>query len=303
MSELDPTLIEHALAEDRAALARSLAELTERFAPARLVADGKSAMRAQAMPILDTVDGAISARPVTAAVAGIALAVLFLGRRRETPATPPAPALAGTRFEALTRWEDEGGPALPDPVDEGEDWLDEAVALNEKASGLFRRIDDAARRRLAPIGELAAYRAEVAAALARDTAAALGRGLEGLGGAARENALRLREAAYHRRLALGDRAVAAVREQPFGSALALAAAGAVTALCLPPTKTEDRLLGEARDRLLADLKRSLWREAAEASAFLRTLRAALMDDVALTRQMAGRPVSGPDRPDGAGWRH
>lgn len=298
MSDLNSRDIERALDAERLALAQSLVALRERLSPARLAAEGKAALWSQAGPLVSKIDSAVRARPVAAAVAGVALAALVLGRRRSDTESDMAPALAGTRFEALSRWEDEGGPPAPEPVDPGEDWLTEAVTSRTQATRLLAQIDDAARRGLAPAAELAAHRADVAAALARDTAAALGRGLGDLTGAARDRAIRARERVYLARLGLSARGAAMVRDRPLVAGLGMAAAGAALACLFPPTEAEDRLLGDARDDLLEDLKRTARDEAVKASDLARTLTSALKSDMS---RIGG--IAAP-RPEGPGaWRH
>ena len=171
MADLTKHEIERNLEQDRMALARSLVALRERLRPANLVAEGKDALMAQASPVLSRLDGAVREHPMLTAVAGVALAGVVFGRRRglDIDAASAVPAMAGTRFEALTRWEDEGGPPAPEPVDPEEDWLSEARGLREKARLMLRQIDDAARRGVAPAAQLAKHRAEVLSALQRLT--------------------------------------------------------------------------------------------------------------------------------------
>lgn len=273
--------IEQALEQDRQALAQSLVALRERMRPAHLMAEGKDALMAQAAPLVSKLDGAVRGQPLVAAAAGVALAALIFGRRRsgDLDAAGAVPAMAGTKFEALTRWEDEGGPPAPEPVDPEEDWLSEARGLREKAQTMLRQIDDAARRGLAPAAQLAKHRAEVLAALSAETGAALGKGLGNLTGAAREQALQARERVYLGRIALAEKGKQAVEASPLATGLALAAAGAALACLFPQTETEDRLLGEVRDQVADEVKTTLRREATRASAFGRTLTDALKTDM------------------------
>lgn len=279
MSERKMHEIEQTLERDRLALAQSLVALRHRLSPATLIAEGKEALMAQASPLVSRVDGAVRAHPVAAAAAGIALAALVFGRRTGShrPEASATSSVSGTRFEALTRWEDEGGPPAPEPVDPEEDWLVEARGLREKARKMLRQIDDAARRGLAPAAQLAKHRAEVVSALAVETRTALGRGLEALSGAAREQALLTRERIY-----LG-RVVEAGRERfeshPLLAGAAVAAAGAAVAWLFPPTETEDRLMGDTRDRLMEDLTAVMKDEAMKASELAQTLGSALKSDM------------------------
>ncbi|MCC6520249.1 MAG: DUF3618 domain-containing protein [Tabrizicola sp.] len=281
MSDFTKHEIERDLEQDRAALAQSLVALRDRLRPASLMAEGKDALLAQASPMLSRVDGAVRAHPMMTALAGVALAAVVFGRQRpvDTEAAAAVPAMAGTRFEALTRWEDEGGPPAPEPVDPEEDWLSEAQSLREKARVMLRQIDEAARRGLAPAAQLAKHRAEVMSALAVETRAALGKGLGSVSGAARDQALQARERIYLGRIAMAEKGRAAVDGNPLAVGATLALAGAALAWLFPRTETEDRLMGETRDQLATDLKAMARREAVKASALGSTLKEALETDL------------------------
>ena len=287
MADFEKHEIERDLERDRMALAQSLVALRDRLRPANLMTEGKEALMAQASPMLSRLDGAVRAHPMMTAVAGVALAAVVFGRRNgpDTEAAGAIPAMAGTKFEALTRWEDEGGPPAPEPVDPEEDWLNEARGLREKARKMLGQIDDAARRGLAPAAQLAKHRAEVMAALAVETKAALGKGLGSLSGAARDQALQARERIYLGRIAMAEKGRVAVEGNPLAVGAALALAGAAVAWLFPQTEAEDRLLGETRDQLTADLKAMARREATKASAFGSTLKEALKTDLKHASQL------------------
>jgi hypothetical protein len=291
MSERTLHEIEQSLERERMALAQSLVALRHRMRPSTLIAEGKEALLAQASPLVSRVDGAVRAHPVAAAAAGIALAALVFGRKAMADrAAAPVPALAGTRFEALTRWEDEGGPPAPEPVDPEEDWLTEARGLRSRAQEMLRQIDDAARRGLAPAAQLAKHRAEVMSALAAETRGAFGKGLESLTGAARDQAILARERLYLGRLALAEKGRESVETHPLMTGAIIAAAGAALAWMFPPTETEDRLMGEARDRLMDDLTATAKTEAMKASELAQTLGSALKSDM----RRAASVMSVPD---------
>ncbi len=298
MSDHSIQEIERSLERDRVALAQSVAALRDRVRPANLMSEGKSALMAQASPLVSQLDRAVRGRPLTAAVAGLALVALVLGRRAAAAGTDAAtevPAMAGTRFEALTRWEDEGGPPAPQPVDPEEDWLIEASGLRSKAQSLLRQIDDAARRGLAPAAELARHRAEVVAAFAAETGEALGKGLGAMTGAARSTAIEARERVYLSRIAVAEKGREVVEAQPLVTGVAVAAAGALVAYLFPQTETEDRLLGETRDSLADDLKRAVRREAVQASDLARSLTRAFKSDFDRASSLF-TPPSGSERP-------
>lgn len=283
MSDRNMTEIEQALERDRQALAQALVALRHRLDPATLIAEGKAALMSQAQPLVSRVDGAVRAHPLAAAAAGVAIAALIFGRKatsdQDRHRAVVTPVTAGTRFEALTRWEDEGGPPAPEPVDPEEDWLTEARGLRQNARQLLRQIDDAARRGLAPAAQLAKHRAEVMSALAVETRTALGRGLESLTDAARDQALLAREKVYLGRIVLAEKGREQVAEHPLLTGALVAAAGAALAFLFPQTETEDRLMGEARDRLLDDAIAAARTEAMKASELAQTLGSALKSDI------------------------
>jgi hypothetical protein len=282
MSEQSIREIERSLERDRVALAQSVAALRERVRPANLMSEGKEAFMAQATPLVSQLDRAVRGHPMAATVAGLAVAAVVLGRRSshsDAEAASAAPAMAGTRYEALTRWEDEGGPPAPEPVEPEEDWMIEARGIREKASTLLRQIDDARRRGLAPAKDLARHRAEVLGALAADTRIALGKGLGSLGQSARDTALQARERIYMARFNVAEKSREVVEGRPLLVGAMVAAAGAVVACLFPRTETEDRLMGDARDRLADDVKRLVKQEVVQASDLAQSLTQAFKSDL------------------------
>ena len=281
MSEQKMHEIEQSLERERQALAETLVALRHRLSPSTLIAEGKEALMSHASPLVSRVDGAVRSHPMAAAAAGVALAALIFGRRALSDNHSPVvvPVTPGTRFEALTRWESEGGPPADDPVDPEEDWLKHARGLRYSAKQMLRQIDDAARRGLAPAAQLAKHRAEVVSALAVETRDALGRGLETMTGVAREQALQARERIYLGRIAVAEKGRQQVEEHPLLTGAVLAAAGAGLAFLFPPTETEDRLMGEARDALLDEAFTAAKTEAMRASELAQTLGSALKSDV------------------------
>jgi hypothetical protein len=119
----------------------------------------------------------------------------------------------------------------------------------------------------------------VVSALAIETKAAMGKGLETLSGSARDQALQARERLFMGRIAVAEKSREAMEESPLMVGAALALAGAAAAYLFPPTETEDRLMGETRDQLASEVKAMLGREARKASAFGATLGDALKTDL------------------------
>ncbi|WP_309663733.1 DUF3618 domain-containing protein [Tabrizicola sp.] len=250
----NPRQIEAQLDQDRDALSAALEALRQRFSPDSLWSDGAALVKANAGPYTQALDAAVRANPVALALTAIGLAWLILGRRSSSASN--ASPLAGTRFEAEARWEDDGGPVAPLPETDAL-WMEEADRLRQRADAIFARITTASRDNLAPSAVLAGHRADVAAALARDIRRVMARGLENLTGSARDAALAARERAYLMRIAAAKAGAEAVRDNPVVAGMALAAAGATVAALLPQSAFENQVLGAPRDRLVGDVKRVL----------------------------------------------
>lgn len=279
MSDQSIKDIERRLEQDRIALAQSVAQLRERVRPSNLLSQGKAAVMDQAGSMVSQLDRSVRGHPVGAAAAGLGLLALLIARRSSSNDGSDAGALAGTRYEAVTRWEDEGGPVSPEPPDPEEDWMVEARGLRSRAQAMLRQIDDAARRGLAPAADLARRRAEVVSALAADTRDVLGKGLETMGEAARATAIQARERVYLSRIAVAEKGREAVEAQPLITGAIVAAAGALVAYLLPQTETENRLMGKARDTLVRDVTRTVKQEVMQASELAQNLSQAFKSDL------------------------
>jgi hypothetical protein len=258
MKDQSPDEIVAMLDHERRGLAASIDGLRNRLSVDMLVSDALGYATANIRPYARVLDGAVRANPTAAVLAGVGLAWLILGRKGGT-SLPEAP-LAGTRYEALSRWEDEGGPPapLPDPTDTG--WIDEADGLRARASDALARIDAAARQKLRPAADLALDRSRVLADLARATQAAMQRGLDGLGADARHRVIALREQSYAARTAAVRQGTKLIETRPLAAGAIGMAIGAAVAAALPRTPTEDRLFGHERDRLLARAHEALRQE-------------------------------------------
>lgn len=261
MTDQSPDAIAARLERERADLAQSINGLRDRLTTDALLGDALGYARDQAAPYARALDQAVRANPMAAVMAGVGLAWLIFGRK--SPA-PPAVPLAGTKFAALSTWEDEGGPAHPDHgVDAA--WIAEADALRHRASGALSRIEDAARRHLRPAANLAQDRARVIADLARATRVAMLRGLETLTQEAQGRTLALREEAYAARLAAHRQTTKLIEKHPLAAGAIGMAIGAAVASSLPRTRTEDRMFGEERDRLVARAQEALRPEGSRAA--------------------------------------
>lgn len=95
------------VAERRAQVAASAAALKERLSADHLIADGAAGLQRMAGQTLKGVTGVIERNPAAAALTLAGLAWLVLGTRDRQPAANP-------HFEAVSRWEDEGGNPHPE---------------------------------------------------------------------------------------------------------------------------------------------------------------------------------------------
>lgn len=231
--------IERSLGQDLGRLV-PLQALTDRLNPLHLVAGRKQAMRGLRGPLLSPITAMLRPRPIAFALAGLGAAAMVLARRKTSLPSidEPGGTMAGTRFDALTRWEDEGGPPAPVPVDPDREWLDEAQGLRHRAQILLDRLDDGTRRGLAPAAQSAKQRADILAALTDDTRQALSRGLNGLTDAARDQTIAARERILHARVSLAKNSRQTVQSHPFASVAVALMAGAAMACLLSRSRTE-----------------------------------------------------------------
>lgn len=298
-----PSHIEADLARERAALASSLDALRDRLSVDALLRDGVGLLQRNAAPYARMVDEAVRANPLAVGLTGIGLAWLILGRRTaQAQHSPDNEVLAGTPFEALSRWEDEGGPVAPlcDPEDA---WVEQADDLRAKAAEALRALDAKARDGLSTAADLARERAAVLADLTRDVRSALGDGLAGLSDAARTRIMSAREAAYAVHVETRQRSRRMIEDRPLTCGAIAALAGAALAAALPQTEAEHRMLGAPRDRLMDEARRALAEEQARAAevaaALARSLSADLDRATGKVNQAAAVLASGAE-PAGAG---
>ncbi len=265
-----PDEIAAALDRDRAALAASLGALRARVTGAAVLDLALDVAKARIGPATRAVDRAVCANPTAALMVGAGLAWLVLGGKRHARCDSLESTLAGTKFEALSRWEDEGGPVTDLPVSDlaAADlaWLTEADTLRDRATRALDRIEVAARAGLRPVADVARARAEVLADLARDTRHAMMLGLENLSSGTQQRLLAVREEAYAMRGAAARKTARLIEDRPVAAGILASAIGAALAAALPRTQTEDRLLGAERDRLMSKAQQMLSAERVRAAA-------------------------------------
>lgn len=278
-----PRQIEAQLDHDRHALSASIDALGKRFSLDSLWSDGAALIKANAGPYTQALDAAVRANPLALALTAVGLAWLILGRR--SAGHPDASVLAGTKFEAEARWEDEGGPVSELPETDAL-WMEEADRLRLRASGMIARINAAVRDNLAPPAELAKSHADVVASLAKDVRRVMARGLENVSNSARDTALLAREQAYLLRISAGKVGAGTVRDNPAVAGLALAVAGAAVATLLPQSAFENQLLGAPRDRFVGEAKRVLKDERQRVAQSVGRAAQAMTDEIAPSRAQA-----------------
>jgi len=266
----DPDLIEAQLARDRSVLADTMARLHARFSLDSLIEDATALISDNAGPYTRAIDRAVRANPVALAVTAAGLTWLLLGRR--APVAAPEPTLAGTKFEAMSRWEDEGGTPPPEPdARPNDDWLAEAETLRERANRTLKSLDQSVRDRSALTQDAARDRAAVLSRLTDDVRDVMGRGLSQLSSEARNRIIAAREAAYRAHLDLRGKVGRVIEDHPLATGAAAAVLGAALAVSLPHTQAEHRVFGSSRDRLLAEAQRMLAEERRRAEAVASTL--------------------------------
>lgn len=282
----DPAAIEAELARERQTLATTIDSLRSRLTVDALVTDAIAMAKSNAAPYTRALDTAVRANPLAAAMTGAGLAWLIFGRK--TARSAPPDALSGTKFEALSRWEDEGGPPAPLPEADNS-WIAETDALRDRAKAALARLDTATRAQLRPAADLARERAALVAQVAADIRRAMARGLDTLSAQARDRILAAREAAYLARVSMLRKSGAMIEDHPLLTGVAALAAGAALAAALPVTRTENRVLGPERDRLLGHAQRLLDAERARAGQVASSLADIVTADVqdAATRLARG----------------
>jgi len=287
-----PDQIERDIERDRGELARTLAELESRFTPEAVIGEVARTLRRHGGDMGHAVSQSVKQNPIALALTGAGLAWMMFGRSYEepgaaprTPAPAPAPdpaavsrpaspgLAAAARPAPFPEWYEEPdlyAPArelhsAPRPGDDGpglrERAYDRAAAVGGSVQDAGRSVSDRASR----AREKLAHGTESLSAEARDrVVAARERAVE----ARRRSGRALRDG-YSR----GQQSAADFFDsQPLVVGALALAVGAAIAGALPRTRTEDELLGEHSDALLAEAERIFDEERGKAE---RVARAAL----------------------------
>ena len=282
-SNSETDIIEAQIERDHAQIAASVAALQDRFSADALLLRGVFAARGQlthaARSVANSVGGSVRDNPLAAGLVVAGLAWLVFGRKSSAEAEPP---LAGTKFESLTRWEDEGGPPSaetePDPHPD-DDWLDAARTLRAKAAEAVKKLEAAPKSALSPAADTLRERAAVMQAYSADLAKALRKGLGHLSSAAQDRIVAARDAALLATESTQNLASGTVRNSPMLSGLITAIFGAVVAAFIPISAREKQLLGPSADALIDEARRIYEAEAERATELAADLVSGLQDDL------------------------
>ena len=288
----DPRDIEAELERDRANLASTLDELSDRVSVDNLARDALNTVKSYAGSYTSSVDGAVRSNPLAVALIGAGVAWLTLGGRLRGSASTSSQGsnpMGHPVHDELPRWESEGGPppsygavAYRPTTSQGDDddrsWWDSIHDLRSKASAALQRIEEEAKGALGRVTsgvsggagaarDFAAERASVVSGFTGDLKGRLAHGLDGIPEPARSRILATRERAYAASLEaerVGRQAITdparALEEHPLVAGAVAFALGATVAAMLPRTEAEDRAFGTDAERLRGEATRLLQSE-------------------------------------------
>ncbi len=273
----DTDEIESELRAERARLGENLGKLGDRLTASAILEELRCALRANLGPLARGTDQAIRDNPFAAALTAAGLAWLVFGRTPR-PSVQSGEILAGTKYEALSRWEDEGGPVAPLKAPDL-NWVSETDSLRAKASAALRALDRSVRGKSTTAADAKTQRERILKELARDANTVFRRGLETLSPEAQNRIATARETAYLAGQSLGQKAAATVEDRPVLTGILALGLGAALASVLPQSQIENRVLGAERDRLMKQADDLLHSEKARATEILGGLANALREDL------------------------
>lgn len=274
----DPQKIAEMLEAERAALARTVHDLTARF---NTGADRTQAMGASAAPYFAMAERTVRRHPVAVALAGVGIAFLVFGTGRRSPQTVAETAADVAADLAKP-------PTHPDDPDTTQSWRLRAELLRERAAATINRIEEDANAyaadaadgvfaRAASLRDFSSEKAAVVADLADGLTDTLRSGLNTLSDDAQTRIIAAREAAYARIAAMragttkggAPRAggvTQTIQDHPLILGAVALALGAALAATLPRA-TGDTGFAAERDRLLADALRMMDEKRRQAGKF------------------------------------
>ncbi|HEX6998180.1 MAG TPA: DUF3618 domain-containing protein [Gammaproteobacteria bacterium] len=232
-SRKEPEDLEREIDETRADVEATLEALERKFAPERLLDQTIGRVRSHGGELAGNLGHAMKRNPVPMLLASVGIAWLMMTNRRDDDAYAEA---------------DDGGGMRERLRSTRERWSGKAHAVRERWSGAHA----AASERAASAKEAVRQGREGARERLERAREGLSRGGESV------------RAGTSRAASIARRDVARVRsgfdhlleEQPLLLGVIGIAAGALMGAALPPSESEDRWLGEARDRALERAKRT-----------------------------------------------
>jgi hypothetical protein len=246
--------IEREVQQSRAEIENTLDAIQERLSPGQLVDQALNYFRGgRGVDFARNLGDSVASNPIPVTLMGVGLAWMMISGQRSG---------RGDRVE-YEDWDDD-----PDPIEEGYVGLaDERVAylhtgadldagagFGDAGGGFGDDLREAGRTAKDKLGELG-DQARDAGARVRERVGRAGRGVAG-----RAHDARSRVGRYGRRAKRGM--LRSLEEQPLLLGAIGLAIGAALGAALPPTETEDELMGETRDKALRQATR-VGREQAE----------------------------------------
>lgn len=213
----------------------TLKSIEERLTPGELVDQGIDYLRGSGAPeFVQNLGGSVKANPLPVALVGIGLAWLMAAGRRPgevSYSSSTGPSLGERAKGMMGRVSEKMGSAR-----------DQATGSMQSARERASHLTQSARDSASSLTQSARESASSLTHGARDRASQFTQG-------ARERASNLSQSAQHRYEQARGGVEYLVREQPLALGAIGLAIGALLAAAAPRTREEDRIMGEARDKL------------------------------------------------------
>ena len=237
--------IEREVQQSRADIEHTLDAIQERLSPGQLFDEALGYFRGgRGAEFTRNLGNSIAANPVPIALMGVGLAWMMVSGQRSAHAD---------RRSAPDDWEEDLDPIEDEYVAFAEQDISYLGPQSDPGGGLGEDLTEAGHTAREKIGEMG-DRASDAAARARDRAREAGAQVRDQFGRARPARRERAHDARRRARHYGDRArqglLRSLDEQPLVLGAIGLAIGAALGAALPPTETEDELMGETRDKAL-----------------------------------------------------